>query len=100
MRMPARITRFITLSSRSPKKALTSPGPAQRYRLELMAAGSYIKLGGASGTPPRPPARCAGVNPATVVIELGGASGAPPRPPARCAGVNPATLAGVAQAGR
>jgi len=27
-------------------------------------------------------------------VELGGASGAPPRPPARSAGVNPAALAG------
>ena len=30
-----------------------------------------------------------------VVIELGGASGAPPRPPARSAGVNPAPLAAL-----
>src|SRR2546426_4170157 len=29
-------------------------------------------------------------------VELGGASGAPPRPPARSAGVNPAPLAAVA----
>ncbi len=28
-----------------------------------------------------------------ILIELGGASGAPPRPPARSAGVNPAPLA-------
>ena len=30
------------------------------------------------------------------LVELGGASGAPPRPPARCAGVNPAPLAALA----
>jgi hypothetical protein len=31
-----------------------------------------------------------------IIIELGGASGAPPRPPARSAGMNPAPLAAVA----
>ena len=31
-----------------------------------------------------------------IFIELGGASGAPPRPPARFAGVNPAPLAALA----
>ena len=34
--------------------------------------------------------------PGQSIIELGGASGAPPRPPAHCAGVNPAPLAALA----
>src|SRR5207249_12329679 len=62
-------------------------------RRALTTAGSVVlELGGASGAPPRPPARFAGVNPAPLVLELGGASGAPPRPPARFAEVNSAPL--------
>ena len=34
-------------------------------------------------------------NPTRVVVKLGGARGAPPRPPARCAGMNPAPLAAL-----
>src|SRR3954463_8303912 len=39
MRIPARMTRFITLSSIRPKKALMSPAVAQRYRVAVVAAG-------------------------------------------------------------
>src|SRR5947209_3871060 len=69
----------------------------------VLAGACVIELGGASGAPPRPPARVfrggemnspplivrvrfaapRRVNRAPLVIELGGASGAPPRPPAR-----------------
>src|SRR5688572_25146940 len=38
-RIPARMTRFMTLSSMSPKKALTSPAAAQRYRWAGAGAG-------------------------------------------------------------